>query len=175
MTCAIDLYRDRGYDSFTLDDVASCAGTTVQTVLRKFGSKSTLIVEALKVSSIAHHGETLLGEATTDDLPKLVSELYDFYDRIGDAVLRNLADAFRLPDLHEANELGRISHRKWVARIFEKELAAEKEPARTALFNAFMAATDIYLWQILRRDQQLERAAADAAVLRILQGLIKGK
>lgn len=175
MTCAINLYRERGYDSFTLDDVASCAGTTVQTVLRKFGSKTTLIVEALRVSSIAHHGETLLGEATTDDLPKLVSELYDFYDRIGDAVLRNLADAFRLPELQEANEQGREGHRNWVAKTFANELAAESDPEREALFNAIMAATDIYLWQVLRRDQQLEPATADAAILRILRGLTKGE
>src|SRR5580693_9185589 len=44
---AIALYTDRPIEDFTLEEVAKRAQTTVQTVLRAFGSKEELVYEAL--------------------------------------------------------------------------------------------------------------------------------
>jgi hypothetical protein len=40
--CAAQLYLARSIDEFTLEEVATAAGTTVQTVLRAFGGRDQL-------------------------------------------------------------------------------------------------------------------------------------
>src|SRR6476646_2937150 len=42
MDAAIRLWREAGYDEFTLQDVADRAGVSLSTVMRRFGSKEGL-------------------------------------------------------------------------------------------------------------------------------------
>ena len=44
----MQLYREQAIEDFTLDEIARRAETTVQTVLRAFGSKEELVYAALE-------------------------------------------------------------------------------------------------------------------------------
>ena len=54
--------------------------------------------------------------------------------------------------------LGRDGHRRWVARTFEPFLPTGSK-ARKAAITRLVVATDVYVWQLLRRDMNLSRAA----------------
>ena len=68
---------------FTLDNVAAKAGTSVQTVLRAFGSEEKLILEAM--------GSFRATVPPRDELPQSIGEavatLFDDYEVIGDRVI----------------------------------------------------------------------------------------
>jgi len=38
---------------------------------------------------------------------------------------------------------------------------------------ALVAATDVYVWKLLRRDQGLDRAAAEHVVRRLVEGAVE--
>ena len=58
--------------AFTLDDVAARSGTSVQTVLRAFGSKQQLLVETIGSSRTR-----LDPDASADSLEGVVSQLFE--------------------------------------------------------------------------------------------------
>ena len=69
------------------------------------------------------------------------------------------------------NEDGRRDHRDWVAIAFAPQLAARRGEARETMRQALILATDVYAWQILRRDNGLPRAAAETAVRALIEAV----
>jgi hypothetical protein len=59
-----------------------------------------------------------------------------------------------------------------VKAAFAPQLARCDAAARAPLFNALMVATDVYVWKLLRRDQGLDRSAAEAVVRHIIAGIL---
>lgn len=166
--CTVALYAERSLDEFTLDDVAERAETTVQTVLRAFGSKDELVYEAL--SAMASTGAPLR-VTVAGDVPAAVRAIFEVYETIGDLVMRRLADAQRRPQLLPALEEARMQHRLWVQLTFAPQLDRARGAARTQLFNALVVATDVAVWNVLRRDAALSRTAAEAVVRRLIDGV----
>jgi AcrR family transcriptional regulator len=166
--CTVALYIERSLDELTLEDVAERAGTTVQTVLRVFGSKDELVYEAL--SAMAAGGVPLRG-TTAGDVPAAIRAIFEVYETIGDLVIRRLADAQRRPQLLPALEEARMQHRLWVQHTFAPQLGPARGAARTQLFNALVVATDVAVWNVLRRDAALSRPAAEAVVRRLIDGV----
>ena len=164
----IALYRARQIEEFTLDDVAERAETTVQTVLRIFGSKDELIYVAL--TAMAATGADLR-ETTPGDVAAAVRAIFEVYESIGDLVIRRLADAHRHPQLLPALEGARGRHRAWAERTFAPLWDGRRGAARSQLFHAVVAATDVATWNVLRRDCALSRTAAEAVVRRLIDGL----
>jgi AcrR family transcriptional regulator len=166
---AIALYRERSLDDFTLDDVAAQAETTVQTVLRAFGSKENLVLAAL--GAVAAAG-TPLRPSPPGDVGAAVAAIYDVYETIGDLVIGQLADERRRPALKPSVDAGRENHREWVRQIFAPQLNSRRGAARTQLFNILIVALDVYVWKLLRRDLALSRSAAQSTVRTIIAGVI---
>lgn len=166
---AMALYRERGMDGFTLDDVAVRAETTVQTVLRAFKSKDNLVLEALTrftKSEAAQLSDRPGGFAATPpgEVRAAVAEIVSVYETMGDLVIRNLNDEQRNPAIKPLVEHGRKAHLAWAKDVFAPQLAARKGAARSQLFNCLLVATDVLTWQILRRDLKLSRSAAEATI-----------
>lgn len=166
---AIQMYSERPLDDFTLDEVAKRAKSTVQTVLRAFGSKDNLIVAAL--AALSPQGSPMK-PSPIGDVAAAVSVIFDLYESIGAVVIQQLADERRLPGLEADLNLGRSVHRDWVKTVFAPQLRRARGNARMQLFNGLVVATDVYVWKLLRRDQALNRAPAEAVVRRIIKGLI---
>jgi AcrR family transcriptional regulator len=170
---AMELYREHSLNDFTLDDVAARAGTTVQTVLRAFKSKDNLVVEALERltrKDSPHLNDRPGGfmPSPPGDVAAAVASIYDVYETIGDLVIRNLSEEERNPALKPTLELGRENHRTWVKEAFAPQLKARSGSARDRLFQCLVAASDVYTWKILRRDQGLSRPAAEAVVRQMI-------
>jgi len=157
------------FEEMTVDIVAAGADTTARTVLRLFGSKEELLAQALH--SLGQFG---LAPITTDDVEALVKGAYDFYEKVGDTVIRWLADEPRIAAMHEHLNIGRQHLRAWVAEAFVSELGQLQGSAQRELHDALIVAFDVYTWKLLRRDFGLSRRAAQATTLRIIRGLIGG-
>jgi AcrR family transcriptional regulator len=168
---SVALYTERSLDGFTLDEVARRAEVTVQTVLRAFKSKDQLVLAALAV--LASQRRPMKTPDVPGDIAGAVAVIFDLYETIGDRVIQHLADEHRLPALTAEMAVGRQGHADWVNAAFAPQLARCDGAAHTQLFNALMVATDIYVWKLLRRDQQLDRPQAEAVVRHIIVGITR--
>ncbi len=169
---AMELYCERPIENFTLEDVAERAETTVQTVLRAFGSKENVIYAGLE--ELNSRG-VLIKPTVPGDGAAAVAAIYELYEGIGDLVMRRLNDEERHPALKPILEEGRQHHNEAVATAFAPQLARLRGAQRTLLLNALIVATDVYVWKLLRRDMGLGRAAAEAIVRKIINGVINGE
>lgn len=162
---AMELYVERPIEDFTLEDVARRANTTVQTVLRAFGSKEDLVLAAL--TGLAQSG-TPLKPTNPGDVAAAVRAHFDIYETVGDVVIARLGDERRIPALKPALEQGRAGHREWVAKAFAPYLRDNPE-----LFEMLNVLTDVYVWKLLRRDRGLDRAAAETIVINMIACVLK--
>lgn len=158
-------------DGPLLEEVAKDAETTVQTVLRHFGSKEGLLEAALRRAS--QRVRTERGQAPVGDVPGAVRNLVAHYERYGDFVLRLLAEEDRIRFLRTMTDHGREIHREWVEHTFAPELAElDADPgARALLLAQLVAVCDVYVWKLLRRDMKLTVPQAEVALVELIEGL----
>ena len=158
LTSALALSTERMSIEITLDDVAERAGVSVQTVLRHFGSRAGLLD-----ATVAFGTEVIVAEreAPAGDVTAAVRIIVDHYELRGDFVIRMLAqeDDARIAGIVAS---GRAEHRDWVRRVF----------ARPDLDDLLVAATDVYVWKLLRRDGGLDRATTQARMLRLVRAVL---
>jgi AcrR family transcriptional regulator len=168
LASAMQLYTERAIEDFTLDEVAERSETTVQTVLRIFGSKDKLIFAAL--GELAARGFSLK-PTPPGEVEAAVTAIFDIYETMGDLVVQYLNDERRRPALRPILQQGRENHRDWVKSVFAPQLRRQSGSARAQLLNILDVATDVYVWKLLRRDQALTRSAAEAIVCRMINSV----
>jgi AcrR family transcriptional regulator len=169
LRATIDLYGERFYDQVSLDDVAERAEVTVQTLLRRFGSKEELIsaaAEASRASIRSQRDETQVGDVAT-----VAKALVDTYEVHGDRVLRLLAQEDRVSAFRLITDTGRAYHYQWVDRVFAPVLAKHPRAHRERLRAQIIATCDVYFWKILRRDLGLSREETQRAILHSLESI----
>jgi AcrR family transcriptional regulator len=170
LAAAVELWRERPIDEITLQAIADRAGVSVQTVLRRFGSKEGVFGACIEGDAAGIRAERDLAPA--GDAERTLEILLRHYERDGDAVLRTLALEERVGAAKVAAEAGRVAHRAWCARVFAPYLpppAAADYPRR---LDAFVAATDLYLWKLLRRELGRSAAETEQALVVLLRGLV---
>lgn len=163
-----ELLVTHSFDDITIEAIAARAETTVRTVLRIFANKEELFAEALH--SLGELGHAVI---TPGDSAAMVSSTYDFYEKVGDTVIRWLADEPRLPAMQAHLNLGRRHLRAWVAEAFAPELKRREPDARKRLHDALIIAFDVYTWKLVRRDFGLGRKAAETVVKSIIDALTR--
>jgi AcrR family transcriptional regulator len=166
---AVEELWERPVSEVRLEDVATRADVTVQTVLRVFGSKSDLLELALDPlrDRILSQRET----AEPGDVDGTISALYDHYEQMGDFVIRNLAEKQKLPELLEWLERGRGAHRASMQRQFGPQLVARGADKKLVL-DCLVVVCDVYTWQLLRRDAGRSRKDAEACVRHLVAGIL---
>ena len=165
----IQLHMERFHDQITLDDIAQRAGVTVQTVLRRFGSKDELIERAadhMSASVLAQRGKAPIG-----DVEGAVSNLLEHYDEWGPAVLRLLSQEDRVPQLHRFMDRGRGLHAEWVRNVFAPFLDGARDSH--LLHAKLVALTDVYVWKLLHLDLELDRAETGTALTEMVSAVLK--
>jgi AcrR family transcriptional regulator len=167
---AARLYSAEEIGSFTLDEIARRSQTTVQTVLRAFGSKESLLLAALH--RLADGGVTLR-PTPPGDVAAAIEAIFDLYETMGDHLVQRLRDERRRPTLKPELDKGRANHRAWVETIFSPLARERDDPTGREILDGLTAATDVYVWTKLRRDMRLDRERAEAAVRRMALGLVK--
>lgn len=161
------LFAEHPYDHITLDMVARHAGVTLQTVLRRFGSKDRLFVAAgddARARILAQRGE-----APPGDTPGAVRNLFDHYEEWGKSSLRLSQQEDRIPEVAVATREARKAHAAWVSRVFADALRRRRGHARDVMRAQLVALTDVYVWKILRHDRGLSRKAAEHAVIELIE------
>ena len=166
---AMELYLQRPIEEFTLEAIAIRAGTTVQTVLRTFGSKDELIYAALAEMAA---GGVFLKPTQPGDIKAAISAFFDIYEAVGDLVMRRLEEEQRRPALKPSLDQGRENHRDGVKTVFAPQLGKLHGAARAQLLTMLVVMTDVYVWKLLRRDMALGRSAAEAIVRGMISGVI---
>jgi len=170
--CVNRLYCAGPMGGLTLEEVAAGSATTVQTVLRIFGSKEALMFAALDALA---SGGVPQRPTPPGDVAAAVGAIFDIYETMGDLVIRQLADEPRHPALRPVLDRGRANHAEGVRQAFAPQLAGRAGAARTRLFHALMSITDVYVWKLLRRDAGLDRATAETIVREMILGVTRGE
>ena len=168
----IELHMKRYFDQVSLEDIAGRAGVTVQTVLRRFGSKERLIEAASE--EVRGRVASQRDEAPVGDVAGAIGNLVDHYEEWGESVLRLLAQEDRVPAFRRATNAGRVMHREWVERTFAPLLDGRSGEARGRLLAQLVAVCDVYVWKVLRKDMGLSRGQTELA-LREMIAALKGE
>jgi AcrR family transcriptional regulator len=164
------LWREKALDEVTLQEIAERAGVTVQTVIRRFGSKDGVFEAAIEADASGVEAERDVAPA--GDVDGALAVLLDHYERDGDAVLRTLALEGRLAAADAIVGRGRKAHREWCARVFAPWLPARSAAGYAARLDAFVAATDICLWKLFRRDLGRSAGRTRQVIRTLVHGVV---
>jgi len=167
----LDLYMVYWLEDLTLDEVAARAGVTVQTVLRRYGSKAGLIQAAGE--SLYQQVSSQRNQAPAGDVTGAVANLMDHYEDVGDLTIRTLAQEQRHEALHIFAERGRALHRAWVETAFRPLLDGIPAGERGATLAKLVVVTDLYVWKLLRRDMGFEREQTERYVVEMVSAVIE--
>jgi AcrR family transcriptional regulator len=147
---AVALWHEGSVEAITLEAIAARAGVSARTVIRRFGSRDGVMEAAIASESARIAAER--DAAPSGDLEGALEALLRHYERDGDAVLRTLALEESVDLARSIVETGRAVHREGCARWFATHLPPPDDPGYGTRLDAFVAATDIYVWKLLRRD-----------------------
>jgi AcrR family transcriptional regulator len=144
LTAVKRLAGEKHLTAITLNDVAECSGVTVQTVLRRFGSREGLFAAAVQDfrAEVVRQRPVYVG-----DVNRAVSAVMDQYEEFGDVMLLLLGQEHSDPQAAKVTSLGRQLHDQWVRESFD--------PVDDRQHRLLVIATDLYSWKLLRRDRQL--------------------
>ncbi len=168
LEAAIRLATTRLLADVSLDDIAAEAGVSVQTVLRRFGSRAGLI-EAATTHASQEVGEERL--SPVGDVAAAVDVVIDHYELRGDGVVLLLAQETTDPQVRRITDSGRRLHRDWVETVFAPYLP-DSHAARTELIDLLAVATDVHTWRQLRRDRGLDRTTTTRRMNRLVSALL---
>jgi len=170
LAAALAAFLAGNYDDVTLEKVASDAGVTPQTVLRRFGSKEG-VARAL-ADNVDADALSQRGEAGVGDIPSIVTRLVDDYEANGDTVIHLLRQEVRAAPIADILDRGRDRHEAWCEQVFSAWLETRTGVDRRRLLATLIATCDIYTWYLLRRQRGLSRRQTQLALTELLEGLL---
>ena len=144
-----------------LDDVARRAGTSVQTVLRHFGSREALLDAAIAAGAAAVADERAVAPGDLDTAFRL---LLDHYEERGDFMTRMVAQETTDARIRSFTDAGRGYHRAWVAGVWGVD-APE-------LLDLLVVATDLATWRVLRREQGHDRNTTESRMRALADAVV---
>jgi AcrR family transcriptional regulator len=163
--------RARRVGDVTLEDIARESGLTVRSVLRRFGSRDR-VFEAAFLRLKEEFG-ALRVATPPGDIDAAIRSLMDQYERMGMVNIRGLREEEDMPLLHRVLDEARGFHRDWLCHVFGPHLARLSPAERERRLTALYAATDIYLWKLLRRDLKCDRRSTAETLKRLVRGVLK--
>jgi AcrR family transcriptional regulator len=164
--------RETPYERVRLEDVASDAGVTSQTVIRRFGSKPVLMTTTVEreLGRIIARREAALRSSPAETIRALV----EHYEEYGALILKTYAEAPLVPGLPEIMADGRAYHVDWCRRAFADHIPREGDEAtRRRRLAQIVAICDATTWRILRFDGDLEPQDTEQAIAELLTPLLR--
>lgn len=168
---ALAAFAQEPFDRVTLQSIADDSGVTVQTVIRRFGSKEALFETLVEREA----PRVLASREVADDagLPAAIDALLSHYEQFGDIILNFVSQEHLFEPIGAIVDQGRRVHREWVERHCRKLLMGSHGARRERCLYAAIVATDLSTWKLLRRDLGLEPSEV-AAVMNELLNALKG-
>jgi AcrR family transcriptional regulator len=170
LAAAFDRFRVALFDEVTLDQIAMDADVTVQTVIRRFGSKEGIVSTLTQIRGA--QVEEQRADAPVGDVAGAVQNLVEHYEAEGDLMMHLLRQENRVPAFAEVAALGRKVHADWCARVFAPWLDTRSGVARQRLGAQLLAVCDLYTWYLLRRQQGLSQRQTKLALLELVEGTL---
>lgn len=170
VTAALALYQELWLDEITVEKVASRAGVSTKTVLRRYGSRDGLLgaVAATVADAVAEQRF----EVRVGDVDDAVRNLMAHYERRGRLALRDVTQAERSPWIASLVQAARAEHHRWVATVFRPQLAPHERRPRDLLRAQLITVTDVATWNVLRNDLGLSRAQTQRAIHGLVTSLV---
>lgn len=168
----LERFSAASYDQIRLEDIAADAGVTVQTVLRRFGSKSGLMgaVFQRELGTIA----AARAAADTSDPERLIADLVVHYERYGALILKAYREAPFIDGLAKLAGAGRAYHLNWCRNAFAGHLEPGLHQAtRTRRLAQLTVICDATTWRILREDLGLSPAQTRTALTEMVTPLLR--
>lgn len=166
---ALRLFSEQLYDAVSLEQIAEQAQVTVQTIIRRFGSKELLFDRTLP-PRMEQVYQDRMNEAV-GDVEDALESLLRHYERWGQLILHLQFQKERVASIEAAVTAGRNAHKAWLKRSFAAQLEKLSTEAYRVQFAQLMIITDVFTWHTLRHEQSLSEEEI-REVLRSLLGVI---
>jgi AcrR family transcriptional regulator len=167
---ADEFYGDRWHKT-SLDALSAKVGVSKQTLLRHFGSKDMLLLQALMRT-----GAQVLEQrwnAPAGDVDGTLENLIDHYEEWGERSLRIGAWQQKGPAvLAKLSQAARQVHYAWVDYAFEPWLAGLEQQALERRRAALIAICDVNTWWLLSKDLGLPRPEVHTTLASMIKPLL---
>ncbi len=170
LDAAIDEFYGDGWQKTSLEALSARAGVTKQTLLRHFGSKDGLLLQALVHS--ASHVFDQRWSVSSGDVEGAVENLLDHYEDWGERALRIGAWQSGPAALAKLSQMARQIHYDWVEYVFAPWLEDLEETARVRRRATLIALCDVHTWQLLSNDLGLARPEVHATLTGAIEAVL---
>ncbi len=167
-------YADVPYDRIRLEDVAADAEVTVQTVIRRFGTKHGLLAATVEreFTRLASDRAAAMGASPQETLHALVR----YYENHGALILKLYAESGQAPGVPELAARGRSYHVGWCREAFSEAVSHVQDPVtRERRLAQVVAICDATTWRVLRVDGNLSPEQTEQALLELLLPLLPSR
>jgi AcrR family transcriptional regulator len=168
LEAAIDELCDGRFPRMSLEAISARAGVTKPTLLRHFGSKEGLLIQALTRASsriLDQRWSTPVG-----DIEGTIENLIGHYEAWGERSLRIGAWEEDGPAvLSGISRMARQVHYDWIDHAFNGWLEPLDAAARARRRAALIAICDVHTWRLLFHDLKLERSEVRATLIEMVQ------
>jgi AcrR family transcriptional regulator len=163
----VSLAETHPFGEISLEDIAAGAGVSVQTVLRRFGSRDALFAVAMET---ARANVTEERRTPPGDVPSALRTLLDHYEKQGRVALLMLAQEDHDEVARKVTDFGKRLHRDWVQDAFGPLLPGPG-PDEAAV-DLLVVATDVYTWKLLRIDRGHSRAVTERRMRDLVEAVL---
>jgi AcrR family transcriptional regulator len=167
LATAIDEFYGERWNETSLTALAARAGVTKQTLLRHFGSKEGLLIQALVRSATQVLDERW--SAPVGDIDGAIENLLDHYEVWGPRARRIAAWQDAPSALAKLSQAGRQMHHQWIEFVFAPQLAGLDAAVFARLRAELIVICDVQSWWILAHDLKLGRSE----VKTVLTGMVE--
>ena len=160
-------FAELPYDRIRLEDVAADAEVTVQTVIRRFGTKHALLAATVEreFTRLAGERSAAMGNSPQETLHSLVR----YYEDNAALILKLYAEADQAPGVPEIAARARSYHVSWCREAFSEALPPRLDRrTRQRRLAQVVAVCDATTWRVLRIDGRLSPAQTEKALLELL-------
>ncbi len=170
LAAALDEFTGDRWQKTSLEALSERAGVTKQTLLRHFGSKDGLLMQALTRGAKEIFDQRW--SAPRGDIAGAVENLLDHYETWGERSLRIGAWLNGSPTLAKLSQGARQLHYDWVEYAFGPWLEQLHGSAREQRRAALIALCDVHTWWLLSNDLALPRPAVHATLSDAIERLL---
>lgn len=167
---AMDEFVEDRWQKTSLETLSAKAGVTKQTLLRHFGSKDGLLMQAL-MRGASQVFDQRWGVAA-GDIEAAVENLLDHYEEWGERSLRIGAWQSGPAMLARLSQMARQIHYDWVEYVFGPWLEDLDATARARRRATLIALCDVHTWHLLTHDLGLARGEVHATLTGTIEAVI---
>jgi AcrR family transcriptional regulator len=170
LACATDEFFEGNWLKTSLKSLSARAGVTKQTLLRHFGSKDGLLMQAM-MRGVAQVRDQRW-QAPVGDISGAVDNLLEHYDEWGERSMRIGAWQRGPAVLVMFSQVAREVHYDWVEYAFAPWLEPLSGQARERRRAALIALCDLQTWWIFSHDLELPHSEVHTTLVDLIEHVV---